>query len=124
MNHKNNQTEEEDIYAEIGVQCPYLLAKQQGVKLATFSNEIGDICGIYRMTGRDTYTILLNPAIDLETEESTVYLLLKHHNSESKGIQRCVFKNDLKFLNKIVRETKKVSSMIADIFLKGPLSQK
>lgn len=84
----------EDIYAEIGIRCPYLLAKHQGIKLITSPVDLGEICGIYKKSGRETYSILLNPGVDLESQEATVHLFIRHHNTELRGVQRCLMKND------------------------------
>ncbi|MBP1991390.1 hypothetical protein [Paenibacillus eucommiae] len=111
---------EDDMYAEIGIQCPFLLAKHQGIKLL-YVDDLGDFCGVYKTTAPNMYRVFLNASVDIESQEAALYLLIQHHNSGQKGVERCVVKDDLKILNRIGREIKKYNSLLIDVFLKGSI---
>jgi hypothetical protein len=126
---KNDDEPEVDIYAEIGIQCPFLLAKHQGIKL-TYIDDLGDICGMYKKTATATHRIYLNSSIDIESQEAALFFLLKHHNNndhndhnniERKGTQHLITKNDLSILKGLGRKIQKYNNILVDIFLNGSL---
>ncbi|CAH1215294.1 hypothetical protein PAECIP111891_04249 [Paenibacillus allorhizoplanae] len=57
---------------------------------------LGNICGIYSEVGTGSYQIFLN---DLEEDheicDTTLFMLMKHHNSSKKGATKVLSINDL-----------------------------
>ncbi|MDR6884867.1 hypothetical protein [Bacillus sp. 3255] len=97
----------QDLYQEIGVYCPFELAENQGINLDYYY--LGtDTCGLY--LDLEGYQIILNTAMDIGKQVEAMHLLIAHHNSTSRGIEKKVSRKELSRLNKIVRDIHKLAS--------------
>lgn len=77
----------EMLYREIGVQCPFVLAKQLNLNVS-YSIDLSDIYGLYTRTTPNTLRIFINACIPLEVQEDICEALIKHH-LEHPGVSRC-----------------------------------
>jgi hypothetical protein len=106
----------ESLYDEIGERNPFKLAKHLGMKLSY--NDFGDeICGVYKAVGQSKFYLMINSSTDLDTQETTCYLLVKHHK-ENTGIDTAIVKADLKKYNKLEREARRFLRIVSEIFTK------
>ncbi|MFX3633012.1 MAG: hypothetical protein ACE3L7_04710 [Candidatus Pristimantibacillus sp.] len=71
---------------------PFEIARKQGVHLDYF--HLGsEVIGVY--ADLNGYQIILNTNIDNDRQEDALQLLVEHHNSKSRGIEKIVRKSDL-----------------------------
>ncbi|WP_201319111.1 hypothetical protein [Paenibacillus sp. EPM92] len=104
----------EELYTQVGERCPYKAATHLGIIFDT--KPIGDeICGIYMMFNQ-TPAILLNCNVDIETQETTLYLLIKQHKSHM-GFGLALNKTDLANYERVESVKRFYFKEVAETFL-------
>jgi hypothetical protein len=68
----------EGLYAEIGVYCPFVLARHLGIEIS-HSTELDQVYGLYTKTSPETVRLFINSSIQSEYQEDICEQLIKHH---------------------------------------------
>ena len=110
----------EALYDEVGERCPFKVAKHLGIALYRYDLD-DDICGIYKMKG-STPIIILNSNIHIEMEETTCYLLVKHHKSHY-GIDFGLNRSELQVYERAESAQRKYLKKVTDTFLSFKINQ-
>ncbi|MGO4496463.1 hypothetical protein AB4114_11255 [Paenibacillus sp. 2RAB27] len=82
---------------------------------------LGEICGIYKELVPGVYQIFLNEELindeDTDPCDKTLYILMKHHNSDRRGETKVVTLADLDFFKRLRDEVKRYEQKAVDGFL-------
>lgn len=83
---------------------------------------LGDICGIYREINAGIYQIFLNEELrndenKYELCDKTLFILMRHHNSDKRGLTKVVTLEDLDFLKRLRDEVRRYEQKAVDGFL-------
>ncbi|WP_256846885.1 hypothetical protein [Paenibacillus sp. Pae108] len=111
----------EELYNKVEARCPYKVAKHLGIRLFDFN--LVDLCGLYQVPPDGRPIIILNDSVDIETQETTCYLLVLHHKSRP-GVGISLTKDDILEYELAQRMERKYLKRVAEAFLKLNLSPK
>ncbi|MWC27390.1 hypothetical protein [Paenibacillus sp. MMS18-CY102] len=75
-------------------ESPYETARKLGITI-DYCLLGKRIVGIY--ADLNGYQIVLNSMMDNDRQEDTVHLLIKHHNSDLRGVEKIVYRDKLAF---------------------------
>lgn len=93
---------------------PFALARSQGIHLDyCFLGE--EIVGVYAdLSG---YQIVLNSSMDNDRQEDAMQMMIEHHNSKSRGMERCILKKELDRFYKFRAELSRLNKVVINALI-------
>ncbi|MCM3272603.1 hypothetical protein [Paenibacillus elgii] len=106
----------ESLYKEVGEKCPYKVARRLGILY--LECPMGEeLSGIYQLSPKGELMVI-NQNMNIEIQETTCYLLVKHHQTH-RGIDLVLNKADVQAFERVERIERRYLKKAAEVFFRS-----